>query len=168
MRTIKDVHKETRIFWDNQWQKKSLYFPSSSKDWCLKILPTLDDAIEFNKNVQLLSPYLIKSICRLVTGYCNLKHQQFKWKLASTPNCVHRKAPETVTHFLLDCSKFDTIRTKLFEKLRILWLKSNPILDPPTVFSPRTILTGYNLQSKCKVDALQALGEFIRLSRVKL
>ena len=168
VRRIKDVHKETRLFWDQQWQKKSLYFPSSSKDWCLKLLPTLDDAIKFNKKVQHLSPYLTKSICRLVTGYCNLHHPQFKWKLASTPDCLHCKVPETVTHFLLDCTKFDVFRTQLFDKLRILWIKSNPLLDPPTVFPPQTILTGHNLASKYEVEALKALGEYVRLSRVKL
>ena len=168
VRCIKDIHLETRLFWEKQWISISPYFPSTSKKWCLKILPTFDDVIEFNRNLHHLSPSLVKSLSRLASGYCNLRSPQFKWQLVNSPDCFHCKQPETITHYLLECSKFDSLRRQLFDKIRILWFKSNVIQDPPTIFSPRTLITAHELQSKYQVRAMRALGEFIRLSRVKL
>ena len=167
VKSIKDIHKETQAYWDNQWQSNSNYFPSNSKIWCMKILPTLDDAIDFNRLLQKLSPYLVKPISRLASGYCNLRAPQFKWKLVNSPNCLHCKVPETIEHYLFECTKFDDIREDLFENLRICWLKSTPT-QPPTSFSSRTIITAYNFHRNQQLEALQALGEFIRLSRVNL
>ena len=114
-----------------------------------------------------LSTYLVKPISRLASGYCNLRAPQFKWKLVSSPNCLHCKVPETIEHYLFKCSKFDDIREDLFEKLRIFWLKSTQTQPPPS-FSSRTIITAYNFDRDQQIEALQALGEFIRLSRVSL
>ena len=169
VRQIKDLHSYTTKYWDTQWKHNSIYFDSNSKVHCQSLITSLSVAVTLNKNLRQLSNRAAKSIFRLVAGYCNLRFYQYRWKLGvSSPLCLHCNEPETVSHFLLTCDKYDQHRQILFNKLSLLFRKSNSNQQPPTTLPLGLILVGSDLDDKYKFEALQALSEFIRLTRVKL
>ena len=107
----------------------------------------------------------MRIFARLASGYCNLRQPQFKWKLVKTPYCLHcKKKEESITHFLLECPKFDSSRTQLFDHLRDLWTQTNPFarVPPPTTFSARTLITAHDFKQTIQLEVLQAVANHQR------
>ena len=169
VRKIKDVHGYTKSYWNERWQYNSIYTDPKAKITCQSLIPTVDVSVILYKKLCKLPKTASKSILRLVCGYCNLRFYQHRWNLGvSSPNCLECDKPETVTHYLLECQKFDDIREKFFVKLKEFYIKSNLPQPVPDSFSLSLILIGTDFLNQYQLPALQALSEYIRLTRVKL
>ena len=169
-RTIKAIHQYTQDYWDAKWKKKSKYRLSTSKIHCQALIPDLSTAIHLHKHLRSLPQRSSKPIFRMLAGYCNLRFYQYEWNLGvSSPDCLICKKPETIAHYLLDCTKFDKPRELLLTKLRFIFLESNlHQVQPPQDFNLKTILTGDQMGQKYTLQVLKALSEYIGLNRVKL
>ena len=163
------IHSYTKSYWNEKWKYNSVYTDPKAKITCQSLIPTVDISAILYKKLCKLPKVASKSILRLVCGYCNLRFYQYKWNLGvSSPNCLECDEPETVTHYLLECTKFEDIRKNLFTKFTEFYLESNLPKPVPDKFSLNMILIGTELNHKYQLPALQALSEYIRLTRVRL
>ncbi|KAG0152427.1 hypothetical protein CROQUDRAFT_17701, partial [Cronartium quercuum f. sp. fusiforme G11] len=78
------------------------------------------------------------AIFQLQTGHCLLNAYLYRFKKSPTKLCRGCGVPETVAHFILYCTRYQTQRRKFrakvkAEKLRINFNKVDSILDDPSV-----------------------------------
>ena len=92
-------------------------------------------------------------ITRLRIGHVELNEYLHRFNQHDSPNCPHCNTPETTSHFLLDCTKYTTQRTRLKLKLRS---------EEITTFDTNTLLGGGNLTLHKQKEIVKALAFFIK------
>ena len=166
---LTDLQAQIRIYWDTEWAKQLDYSYSDSKRWTKFCLPTLDHAIAFKKLIERnsgLSAKAIRSICRLISGKCNLNKYLFEAKMTGSPLCDHCGVIEDIPHYLLRCKKYLNQRRTLYSTYRQIFTNNSVLyINPPTIYSAKSILTADIFPKDDKLTALKATWTFIKATR---
>jgi ribonuclease HI len=78
------------------------------------MFPQVTSSIKFSHN----NRHLETSLTQLRVGHNRLKFSQYKRTFSDSPNCTTCLEPETVEHFLFDCSRFNDARVDMYMKFK--------------------------------------------------
>ena len=93
------------------------------------------------------------AMSKLRLGHAGLNHHLNKFDMADSPLCDTCREPETITHYLLSCRRYDNQRIRL-----------NQALNRQRIFNPDicTLLGGGEYSPEVKVQIIKSVGNYIQ------
>lgn len=95
------------------------------------------------------------AIFRLRLGHTGLNSQLYKFKLSPSPLCVYCNVEETITHYLIECKKYEDERRKYLVDVAQVLRKVPP-------FPIKILLGGGELPSENNAKLLRLLATYVK------
>ena len=106
-----------------------------------------------------------KKLLRLTSGHCNLRSHMHKLRLTESPVCECLLDRETPEHIMLHCSRYDSERDTLINRIEKIYISHGTPLHERTL-TFYTLMNPLHKSSETRTAVSKAVLDFISSTRL--